>query len=176
MESEKRMKKKILSILLMGVLIIGLTGCGNSATTEKLNNDNSNTQDEQSSTESNSKSSTKMNLVCNKNDDLNRTVKLVVDNDILITKTFIVSWDNKDEQTCTFYKEESQKHNSYKGVSDSTDCNSKSGKRTVIITISELDKNDVYIPETKFIGSNQKFDINGYKSYMENDGFICTEK
>ena len=163
------MKKKILSILLMGILMISLTGCGS-------NKNENNEEQSKNTTNNTSKNSKVVNLICDRNDDIKHTVKLVIENNILITKTYISSWDNKTEKTCTFYKEEAQKHNVYEGVSDSTDCDSTSGTRTTVFTLSEIDKNEVYLPETKFIGSNQEFDINGYKTFMENDDYSCVEE
>ena len=160
------MKKKFSSIFLIGVLVLGLTGCGNNETMTDKNN-----------TSNNEKSTAKnISIICSKDDDLKYSVELQIENNNLIKKTETSTWNGKTEKTCNNYKKIAEQYNLLKGVSDTVECDSTSGKRITIYEVDEIDLDEVKLNELKYINSNNEFDINNYKNDMKNDNYTCIEK
>lgn len=180
------MKRKLLSILLMGVLIIGLTGCGSK--TAKNDFDNSNND--------NTVKSTRMYvLTCSHSQEAdneyepttNNVEEYTYDDDnvlktVKIKNEYNYSTKELADKYRTSEEKSAERQNTYSGVKVEIDKVSE----TEFVVIEEydiinVDKDSVF-GELKYIDENNKFSVNEYKSYYEsfhknrNGKCLTTEK
>ena len=117
-------------------------------------------------------------LVCTytDKDDFNYTIRLTFQDNKLITKTDTFSWEDKEKETCDYYKKRLEVYNKIEGIVDTIDCDDHRGERTTVYTIANLDRVLAKIAELKYINQDDTFDFEGYKQFRTNDGYYCTDK
>jgi len=180
------MKRKLLSILLIGVMVIGLTGCGN-----KTNKNDSN-----NSYNDNAVKSSKMYvLTCSHSQEADNEYEPTTsnveeftydDNNTLKTIKIKNEYDYSTKELADKYRASEEKsaerQNTYSGVKVEIDKVSE----TEFVVIEEydiinVDKDSVF-GDLKYIDENNKFSVNEYKSYYEslhknrNGKCLTTEK
>jgi len=117
-------------------------------------------------------------LVCTFTDknDFNYTIRLTFQDNKLITKTDTFSWEDKDKETCDYYKKRIEVYNKIDGIVDTIDCDDHRGERITTYNIATLDRVLAKIAELKYINPDETFDFDGYKQFRKNDGYYCTDK
>ena len=181
------MRKKILSILLTGIMIIGLTGCGSK--TAKNDYDNSNN-------DNTVKLSKMYVLTCSHSQEAdneyepttNNIEEFTYDNNNVL-KTIIIKneYNYSTKELADKYRTSEEKsaeiQNTYSGVK--VEINKVSETEFVIIEeydIKNVDKDSVFVNSDKYLDEDNKFSVNEYKSYYEllhksrNGKCLITEK
>ena len=177
------MKRKLLSILLMGILIIGLTACGSKAEKNDSNDD------------SKVKTSKVYVLTCSHSQEADNEYEPTTNNveeytydDDNILKTVKIkneyNYSTKElaDKYRTSEEKSAERQNTYSGVKVEIDKVSE----TEFVVIEEydiinVDKDSVF-GDLKYIDENNKFSVNEYKSYYEsfhknrNGKCLITEK
>jgi hypothetical protein len=169
------MQKKILSALLMVVIIIGITGCGNTTQENKSENKTSKTSSEY-------KFSSDITISCLSpygDEKTTETYDAIIEKNI-VTKyiiTEVVTNDNEDEykKQCEDYKNMENPYWEYY-ENDKVECNDS----TYIIThtktyIKDENLSEVYNIE-KYTNDDGTFDSKGYVEYLEGYKYSCTIK
>ena len=180
------MKRKLLSILLMGVLIIGLTGCGSK--TAKSGYDNSNNDNTVKSTRMYVLTCSHLQEADNEYEPTTNNVEEYTYDDDNVLKTVKIkneyNYSTKElaDKYRTSEEKSAERQNTYSGVKVEIDKVSE----TEFVVIEEydiinVDKDSVF-GDLKYIDENNKFSVNEYKSYYEsfhknrNGKCLTTEK
>lgn len=172
------MKRKVLSILLMGVLIIGLTGCGNSS------KDTSNNQSKQTNLQSQSKSEIVKNgtiscITPYSNSGLGNVEDTYIEDSVVIKHiiTETNTYDSDDE-----YKKKCEENKSKENplweyyANDKVECDDNS--KTITHTKTYIkDENLTEVYDIKqFTKDDGTFDSVSYIEYMEKYKNTCSIK
>ena len=181
------MKKKMLSILLMGFIVVGLTGCGNKTNKNDSNNFNND----------NAVKSSKMYvLTCSHSQEADNEYEPTTsnveeftydDNNTLKTIKIKNEYDYSTKELADKYRASEEKsaerQNTYSGVKVEIDKVSET--KFVVIEeydVKNVDKDSVFVNSDKYLDEGNKFSVNEYKSYYEslhknrNGKCLTTEK
>ena len=181
------MKRKLLSILLIGVMVIGLTGCGNKTTKNDSNNSNND----------NAVKSSKMYvLTCSHSQEADNEYEPTTsnveeftydDNNVLKTIKIKNEYDYSTKELADKYRASEEKsaerQNTYSVVKVEIDKVSET--KFVVIEeydVKNVDKDSVFVNSNKYLDEGNKFSVNEYKSYYEslhknrNGKCLTTEK
>jgi predicted transcriptional regulator len=170
-----KMKTKILSILLISVMVIGITGCGSTTQENK-------SEKESSKTNSGNNFSSDMTISCLSpygDENTTETYDTIIEKNI-VTKyiiTEVVTNDNEDEykKQCEDYKNMENPYWAYY-ENDKVECNDS----TYVIThtktyIKDENLSDVYNIKM-YTNDDGTFDSKGYVEYLESYKYSCTIK
>ena len=163
------MKKRVLNFLLIGILIIVVTGCGS-----KTTNNNSNQKNK-------TKSSKVYVMTCSNKQEADNEYEpntydveeyIYDDNDVLKTITIKNEYEYSTKELADKYRSSEEKsaerQNTYSGVK--VEINKISDTKFVVnheYDIKTVDKNSVFANSSKYIDDNNKFSVDEYKSYFE---------
>ena len=165
-------KKKIILIVVAVFLLLLLMVI---ITMMALNAKNSETVEKR---ESNKKE--EFTITCvkeNAHDDVTETEIVYIQKGVLITRTDNDTWNKREpsEKTCDYYNSKNTNLGTKKGVTSRVDCNETRGTFTATYTIAEVDKEDTQLKQFDYINQEGIFEDRSWRSYMEKDGFKCTE-
>ena len=181
------MKKKILSILLIGVLVIGLTGCDNKTT--KNDSDNSNNDNMIKSSKMYVLTCSHSQAADNEYEPTTNNIEEFTYDDNSVLKTIIIkneyNYSTKElaDKYRTSEEKNAERQNTYSGVKVEIDKVSET--EFVVIEeydIKNVDKGSVFVNSDKYLDDDNKFSVNEYKSYYEslqknrNGKCLTTEK
>lgn len=169
------MKTKLLNIILIGILILGLTGCGNNTTNKTEKNNDSKTQNVD-------KNVTNGVISCASpyGSETEKTVEdTTIENSVaikhIITETNIYDNDEEYKKECEFNKtKESPQWEYYQN--DKVSCNDSTKTITHTRTyIKDENLTEVYNIK-KFTNSDGSFNSKGYIEELEENKYVCTIK
>ena len=107
-------------------------------------------------------------------DEFHYVIELSFNEKQLISKYDEMTWNNKDNDTCVFYKKRVEVYSSISGIRDEVDCDASNGIRRTFYTFSELDEKEANISELKYIrADDHTFDMDSYKAFREKKGYTC---
>jgi len=166
------MKRKLLSILLMGVLIIGLTGCGSKSV--KNNSDNSNNDKTVKSSKMYVLTCSHLQEADNEYEPTTNNIEEFTYDDNNVLKTIKIkneyNYSTKElaDKYRTSEEKSAERQNTYSGVKVEIDKVSET--EFVVIEeydIKNVDKGSVFVNSDKYLNDDNKFSVNEYKSYYE---------
>lgn len=172
------MKKKILALVLCGVMILGITGCGNSENENKKTEDNTKTEQ---TTKINKDVSNGM-ISCISpygNETKTETEDTTIENSIatkhIITEVNNYSNDDEYKKECDYAK--TMENPLWEGYqNDKVTCDDSTKMITHIKTyIKDENLSEVYNIK-KYTKDNGTFDSKGYIEELEEYKYVCTIK
>lgn len=169
------MKKRLLNILLIGILIVGLTGCGNNTIDKTEKNNGSKTQN----VDKNVKNGV-ISCVSPYGSETEKTVEdTTIENSVaikhIITETNIYDNDEEYKKECEFNKaKESPQWEYYQN--DKANCDDSTKTITHTRTyIKDENLTEIYNIK-KFTNSDGSFNSKGYIEELEEYKYVCTIK
>ena len=111
-------------------------------------------------------------------EEIEYSMDLSLENNVLITKTDEMKWEDGTKEFCEYYKKREEVYNSITGIVDVVNCSIEvdgDGSRKTVYQFDTLDRVEARILELKYINEDNTFDFEGYETYRKNEGYRCVE-